>query len=160
MGIRYYAYPVAECDLDAARADPYKFLGGDPLMDAWGPLEEKPEMLYMDKCWGDLQHFFRPDPGGLSEPAFALVEGAVTPHGLGWYGYTKVMTPDEVAVVSQHLGTFSEETVRRRIEDLHLDRWGGGEDEEFAYMMPYIRDAQRFTAALAENRSGLVYLIG
>jgi hypothetical protein len=62
MGIRYYAYPVRTSDVELARANPHDFLATDLLADAWGPAELKPRMLYLDKCWGQLQELLGPRP--------------------------------------------------------------------------------------------------
>ena len=55
MGIRYYAYPVDREFIELARVSPRMFMSIDPFADVWGVVEERPEMLYLDKVWRDLQ---------------------------------------------------------------------------------------------------------
>ncbi|HEU4807139.1 MAG TPA: hypothetical protein VFT01_02670, partial [Homoserinimonas sp.] len=75
MGIRYYAYPITEDQYPLAVENPCRFHGSDPLMDAWGPADKKPDMLYLDKCWQQLQTLLGPGSGISDRPAFQPVEG-------------------------------------------------------------------------------------
>src|SRR5690606_14201418 len=78
MGVRYYAYPLAPELVGRAMDDPRPFLSDDPLADAWGLGRPRhPQMLYLDKCWRQLQSLTNP-PGGKPRPSHALVAGDVT----------------------------------------------------------------------------------
>src|SRR5690606_17833466 len=99
MGIRYYAYPVSPREMAAARENPCRFHGDDPLMDAWGPAEERPPMLYLDKCWRCLQRLFDLD-GPAQRPAAELVRGDVTHVPTGWIPYERALHPSQVAEIA------------------------------------------------------------
>jgi len=157
MGIRYYAYPVAADSIEDAKRTPYAHLGGDPLMDAWGPLEDKPRMLYLDKCWRELQVLL-----GETRPARSLVEGQVVMHAEGWDGHTSVLDPAEVSIIADDLAQVTDDQVSAMIvqnRDAYRHR-DVDIDAEVKYVLSYLHDAQHFTRALAEDGFGLVYLIG
>jgi hypothetical protein len=157
MGIRYYAYPVRERDITAARADPCAFHGDDPLVDAWGPEEERPEMLYLDKCWRELQTLFGEPP----RPALRLVEGAVTfmNGGAEWRAFEQVLDPEQVQAIADDIALVTDADVSRMIAENECYAYHG-QEEEFRYVSEYLHRAQQFVAALAERKLGLVYLIG
>lgn len=151
MGIRYHAYPVAPHDIGDAKRNPDRYLGGDPLMDAWGGTEPRPRMLYLDKCWGCLQGKFgigTPD----ERPAAELVRGKVTFVDLGWIGFRRVLDPNEVAAIADDL-----DVVLADADPSLIDcRFDGPTD----YVRRYLTDARDFTRSLAARGEGLVYLIG
>ncbi len=112
MGIRYYAYPVPGDLVDDARRDPGRFLGGDPLADAWqlvpsgvetaagGLITEgvfafdenkpRPTMLYLDKAYSVFQALFASsDDGRGPRSSYALVQGELSVS----YGEEYLFTP-------------------------------------------------------------------
>ncbi|WP_324651635.1 hypothetical protein [Georgenia sp. H159] len=156
MGIRYYAYPLAPEHVDRARIDPYPFLSDDPLADAWELNgRRRPDMLYLDTCWGELQRLTCPDPGG-PRPAYALVRGAVTRTGMGWIPWVDVLPPSDVDDVARDLALIDEDDVATCVgrdgEPLSSSERG--------YVTYYLRHAQDFTARLQRRGWGLVYMIG
>ncbi len=158
MGIRYYAYPITAEDYPRALENPCAFHGADPLMDAWGPIAEQPEMLYLDKCWRHLQVLLGPTTEGERRPASRLVEGDVTMTGEGWLPHEQVLSPAEVREIAVDLAVVGEAHVRDAMPD--LPSWDRDGSEEFDYVMEYLAKAQEFTAALARTGRGLIYLIG
>ncbi|GAA1805926.1 hypothetical protein [Agromyces neolithicus] len=151
MGIRYYAYPVAPNDIDDAKRNPDRYLGADPLMDAWGGTEPRPRMLYLDKCWSCLQGEF--GIGTANErPAAELVRGEVRFVDLGWFGFRRVLDAAEVAAIANDL-----ELVLTEVDATWIDcPFDGATD----YVRSYLTAARYFTQTLAERGEGLVYLIG
>ena len=158
MGIRYYAYPITAEQYPSAVENPCLFHGSDPLMDAWGPVEEQPEMLYLDKCWHELQVLLGPQSGVADRPALQLVEGRVTDVGMGWIAYECALSPAQVQAVAADLATVGESDIRRLLPA--LNRWNDSVDKQFEYIAHYLGAAQEFTAVLAKDGRGLVYLIG
>ena len=160
MGIRYYAYPVDADLIDAAKACPRDFLGEDPLMDAWGPDDERPRMLYLDKCWRELQLLFKGDGMRPDRPSIRLVSGNVRETGMGWIPHIAVLDPTEVSEIATDLATVTSSEVRSMFAaNPHLEERHGA-DEEFAYVTQYLRDALTFTSELSDLGLGLVYMIG
>lgn len=162
MGIRYYAYPVpSEFGAMAARS-PRDFVGHDPLMDAWGPEEERPRMLYLDKCWGYLQMLFAPS-GGRVQPAYELVRGEVTHTGDGWISFVRYLANDEVRAIAEDLAD-AEASDCFVMDGVSAMRRAGSSLDEFErdldYVQAYLRDAAHFTAEVAKEGAGLVYMIG
>jgi hypothetical protein len=158
MGIRYYAYPITAEQYPLAVENPCRFHGADPLMDAWGPVDEQPEMLYLDKCWYELQMLLGPQSGIADRPALQLVEGRVTEVGMGWIPYERALSPAQVHAVAADLATVGEPDIRRLLPT--LNRWKDSANREFSYVAEYLAAAQEFTAALAKDGRGLVYRIG
>ncbi|MCU1439043.1 MAG: hypothetical protein JWP85_40 [Rhodoglobus sp.] len=157
MGIRYYAYPVRESDLELARENPRDFLADDPLADAWGPADLKPRMLYLDKCWRELQELFGRD--GL--PALLLVGGQVTHTAYGWIPHIQVLSPDQVRLVARHLCTFGEADVfAARLRSRGGDGTVNDDPDELNYVVHYLDAARDFSTSLASEGLGLIYTIG
>lgn len=158
MGIRYYAYPVpAELVAEALR-EPFRFISDDPLADAWGPAEDRPTMLYLDKCWSYLQALTRPDFDGPPRPAYRLFEGEVTPvydDRIAWIPWTRVLDPAEVGEVARDLALIDHGNVRTM-----LRQRPGARPDDYSYVAQYLADAREFAARMVEEGSGLVYLIG
>ena len=157
MGIRYYAYPISAEDYETARADPCPFHGRDPFADAWGPRDDRPEMLYLDKCWNELQAMFGPAPGVSARPTYALVEGQVTHVDMGWIPFERALSPGEVRTIASDIATVGDDEIRslmaRSIS--HPD-----DEQEFSYIQHFLGEAQRFVTDLANDGRGLVYMIG
>jgi hypothetical protein len=160
MGIRYYAYPIDANLIDFARQSPRAFLGADPLMDAWGPAEKKPPMLYLDKCWAELQELLGANSPSSPRPAFALVAGRVTHTSEGWIPHIAVCDPAEVAAIASDLALITEAEVRLVLTDSGILRRHKDVEEELDYVNHYLREAQLFTSDLASAGKGLVYMIG
>lgn len=158
MGVRYYAYPLAPELVARAMDDPRSFLSDDPLADAWGlGRPRRAEMLYLDKCWRQLQSLTSP-PGGRPRPSHALVAGDVTYTGGGWLPWIDVLTPSEVDDVARDLVLLDASDVEARFAPPGN---GTGEDrDEREYVTHYLRAAQDFTAQMQQRGWGLVYLIG
>jgi len=158
MGIRYYAYPIAAADYPRAVADPCPFHGSDPLADAWELERAKPEMLYLDKCWHELQALLGPAPGEPAREAFQLVEGQVTYVDQGWIAFERALSPAQVQAIAADMATVGETDVRNLLADYRGsgDSW----ESERRYIEQYLADAQEFTSRLASDGRGLVYLIG
>ncbi len=150
MGIRYYAYPVSPREIAAARENPCRFHGDDPLMDAWGPAEERPPMLYLDKCWPCLQRLFDLD-GPTQRPAAELVRGDVTHVPTGWIPYERVLGPAQVAAIADDLDAF----LRGRTPTANCRFPDGGD-----CATRWVTDARDFTRELEQAGYGLVYMIG
>ena len=157
MGIRYYAYPITADQYPLAQEDPCAFHGVDPVMDAWAPENEKPEMLYLDKCWRELQTMLGSSSGRPGRPAHQLVDGHVTQTETGWIPHEVALSPAQVAEIAADLKTVNEADVRRALPDFGSHQ---PDDEKFEYVAQYLGEAQRFTAALADSGRGLVYMIG
>lgn len=160
MGIRYYAYPIDAALVDVARASPRQFMSRDPLLDAWGPVDERPPMLYLDKCWREFQLLFGDFNGRTPRPALALVEGYPVMHSEGWDSHIAVLDADQVAEVGTDLGSVTEDDVREMLTPDGGAYPQDGFDGELGYVMQYLRAAQEFTALVAGKGQGLVYLIG
>lgn len=160
MGIRYYAYPVAAELIAHARDDPYQFMSADPLMDAWGPAEDRPRMLYLDKCWSTLQDLTDGGPGGQPRPAYRLFEGDVTfvDGGMAWYAWTRVLDPDEVDKIADDIVMLTDADIRAMLLSGRRVRGPGGDD--FAYISHHLACAQEFVVGLSRDRLGMVYKIG
>jgi hypothetical protein len=150
MGIRYYAYPVSPREITEARENPCRFHGDDPLMDAWGPAEERPPMLYLDKCSPCLQRLFDLD-GPSHRPAAELVRGSVTHVSTGWIPYERVLAPSQVAEIAADLDAFL-----RGWMPAHTCRFPDGGD----CASRWVPDARDFTRELEQAGYGLVYMIG
>jgi hypothetical protein len=160
MGIRYYAYPVEPEMIDLARKDPRAFVGDDPLADAWGPLDERPPMLYLDKAWREFQLLLATPEHASPRPALSLVDGRVTHTGMGWIPHFAVLSPEQVSAVSADLATVSEPDIRTMIAGGQRVFPQDGIEGEISYVFRYLRDAQTFCAELSEKGLGLAYMIG
>ena len=160
MGIRYYAYPVDAELIDLARASPRAFLSSDPLADAWGLAAERPPMLYLDKCWWELQRLFSARPGEVERPAAGLVRGRVREHSNGWDAFLRVLDPAEVAHVAADLALFGEADVRAMFEQSPQSESSRDPDAEIRYVVEYLADATAFVTDLARTGRGMIYLIG
>ncbi|WP_147436257.1 DUF1877 family protein [Mycetocola manganoxydans] len=160
MGIRYYAYPVDPELIEHARHTPWDFLSDDPLMDAWGPEAGRPEMLYLDKSWWELQRLLGAVPGETGSPAAELVRGQVREHAMGWYSFVRVLAPDEVSRIAIDLQTVNEGDVRRSLQE-NGSQFGRRDIEgDVRHVLQYLQDATSFTGEMARTGRGLIYLIG
>lgn len=165
MGIRYYAYPLPDSQVTFARREPEAFMARDPLADAWGLIDvdsesrPQPEMLYLDKCWRELQWLFG-DEDGPFRPSFDLVRGQVTMTHCGWIPYFGVLDADEVTAVAQNIAQVTAADVHHLLED-HPELCRGDDvDGERRYIMELLGHAQQFLASMMTRRSGLIYMIG
>ncbi|MCU1409394.1 MAG: hypothetical protein JWR04_101 [Rhodoglobus sp.] len=150
MGIRYYAYPVHAADIDNARADPWAYLSDDPLLDAWGPPEQRPRMLYLDKCWQELQQLLS------DNPALAMVEGEVIHTQDGWISHKKVLAPEELPEIAEGLALVTEDDVLALAESQTFRET----EEQRSYIQHYLSAARTFADELRDEGLGLIYLIG
>ena len=153
MGIRYYAYPLQPSDIESARASPRAFMADDPLADAWGSLELRPRMLYLDKCWAELQDLFG------SRPASLLVQGSVTHTSYGWIPHLDVLDPETVGAVAEDLARVTEADVVASGVRSYRGRGTPAEDAD-EYVMHFLAEARTFTKSLTTDGLGLIYMIG
>ena len=173
MGIRYYAYPLPDSQVRFARLEPEAFMSRDPLADAWGLIEvdsetgqpidpeprPQPEMLYLDKCWRELQWLFG-DEDGPFRRSFDLVRGEVTMTPCGWIPYFGVLDADEVTAVAQNLAEVTAADVDHLLEG-HAELCRGDDvDGERRYILEFLGRAQQFLASMTKRGSGLIYMIG
>jgi len=147
MGIRYYAYPVPAELVEQAHDDPRLFLSHDPLMDAWGPEDERPMMLYLDKVWGPLQQLL------AGRRSLDLVAGHVRWIGYEYEPFVAVLDPDEVAAIADDLLLVED------VDDETATRLGPL-DWTADHVNQYLTEARAFTRALSDRGCGLVYVIG
>ena len=155
MGIRYYAYPIDDSHVERALAEPRLYLSDDPLMDAWGAPDVRPQMLYLDKCWRELQGVLGSREGRPPRPSFELVEGEVTHTERGWIPFIRCIPPDRLELIAEDLLRVNELAVREA-----LDEWPAFRRGDFDYVVHYLKQAQEFVSRLAHDGRGLVYLIG
>ena len=125
-----------------------------------GPADERPEMLYLDKCWYELQSLFHPEPGAPVRPAHRLVAGQVTMIGWEWEPHIAVLDANELAAAALDLATVTDDDVAAWLRAGDAKHRRDGFDGAFSYVTHFLHQAQEFTSRLAERGSGLVYLIG
>ncbi|MDN4638698.1 hypothetical protein QCD70_00425 [Agreia sp. PsM10] len=172
MGIRYYACPLPDSQVMFARLEPEAFMSRDPLADAWGLIEvdyetgqpidseprPQPEVLYLDKCWRELQLLFG-DEDGPFRTSFDLVRGAVTMTPRGWIPYFGVLDADEVTAVAQNIDQVTAADVDHLLEE-HPELCRDDDDGERKYILDLLGDAQQFVASMMKRGWGLIYMIG
>lgn len=169
MGIRYYAYAFDLRLSEQARTDPRGLISSDPLADAWG-LEPHAsssyttfeqavphrDMLYLDKAWRELQFLTGPRAQERpARPAFAMFEGQVTMHSMGWESWVRPLFPGDLPEIERDLADLVGGEARRILRDSAMV---GSRDDEYA--MQYLRQAREFVAGLIEDGRGMVYMIG
>lgn len=168
MGIRYYAYAFDPERTEQAFADPGRFISADPLADAWGfppgasfatPTFEQAvsprDMLYLDKAWRALQALTGPTAGRSARPSFQMFEGDVTHHEYGWDRFVRALGPDELPAIAADLDAMDRDWLGRHVR-VPSSRDAG---EEVAYLEEFLERARVFTAALADEGRGMVYVI-
>jgi hypothetical protein len=160
MGIRYYAYPVAAELAELAAASPHDLIGSDPFFDAWGPVDRRPHMLYLDKAWRNLQAVFGPSDSGGTCPAFELVRGEVTMRDDGWDPFVRYLDADTTREIAADLANVDECYVMSGIEALRRKEVVADFSAEVDYTIQYLNEAISFTRDLASSGQGLVYMIG
>lgn len=169
MGIRYYAYAFDQKLSDQAREDPCSLLSSDPLADAWGlephaavshttfeqAVSER-DMLYLDKAWRELQFLTGSQEFGVTaRPAFAMFEGPVTMHDLGWDAWVRPVFPEDLPGIERDLA----DIVRVEAERIHRSSATVDARDE-AYVMHFLRRSHEFVAGLVADGRGMVYMIG
>ena len=115
-------------------------------------------MLYLDKCWNELQALLTSAEGEADRPALQLVDGIVTVTCEGWIPVERALSPEEVKAVADDLATVAESDVRRIASQ--FQRSNESEQMEYDYITQFLAAAQGFTASLANDGRGLVYRIG
>ncbi len=114
-------------------------------------------MLYLDKAWRQLHELF----DRVCPAASPLVDGDVTHCSFGWIPHLGVLDPSEVVLIAAALSTVSESDVLTEPLPAHIgDGLLRDISEELDYVVQYLEEAKKFTAALAEDSLGLVYMIG
>lgn len=171
MGIRYYAYAF-EADMTAqALADPRSMVSADPLADAWGlppgcrdgvatfeqTMPER-DMLYLDKAWPLLQRCTAPLGEETPRPAHRMFAGRVSHTEWGWEAWVRALTPDDVVEIAHDLKHFDDGDAAARMRS--FARPDQDPTSETGYGMQHLRRARDFTATLAGEGRGMVYLIG
>lgn len=157
MGIRYYAYPLRPEHVEFAMQKPRAFVAPDPFADVW--FDNRPHMLYLDKCWGLLQDLTRPDVDKVARPGYRLFEGNVTHTDCGWIPWSRALSPDDVRLIADDLSTISTEEVDRHF-DPGPSNWPSDGSTAADYVRQYLLAAQEFTATMTAEGQGLVYMIG
>jgi hypothetical protein len=77
---------------------------------------------------------------------------------MGWIPHEQALSPVEVQAVAADLATVGESEIRRMLPSMNW--WNDTEDEIYEYVARHLAAAQAFTAKLAHDGRGLVYLIG
>ena len=160
MGIRYYAYPVAAELVEIAASSPRDFMSADPLADAWGPPDQRPPMLYLDKCWRNLQVVLGASRSEEIRPAYELVRGEVTMHSDGWVPYLRYLDPQKVRDIAADIANVDECQVMDGVAAIGGQLLMKDFASEVDYTIDYLSAAIAFTADSARAGQGLVYMIG
>jgi hypothetical protein len=90
--------------------------------------------------------------------AYRMFEGAVVMNDMGWEPWVRTLTPPEVLAVARDLEDVSDEVVELRLRESHC--FSQDFDGECDYVVSYLRQARTFTANLAAEGRGMVYMIG
>ena len=158
MGIRYFALPVPAAMVGIARINPRAFLCDHHFWASWSDPPDRPEGLFLDKPWQDLQWLL-----GESEPsrdAYELVRGHVTDNGPGWIPFDRVLSAEEVLRVAKDLAVVNlRELYQLRLPQESPD-WSAVMDGRRGCVESYLEAARKFTAQLAGLGLGLIYSIG
>jgi hypothetical protein len=117
-------------------------------------------MLYLDKCWRDLQILFSGDGTSPERSASALVKGQVTHTHEGWIAHIAVLDPVQVRNMSEDLATITPIEVRSVLTAKPALALNDDFEKEVEYVSHYLRAALAFTTGLSELGNGLVYTIG
>ncbi|MDP5227093.1 MULTISPECIES: DUF1877 family protein [Arthrobacter] len=166
MGIRYYAYAFNADATEWILADPRRGMSADPLADAWGfepgsaggpasmeQTSSERDMLYLDKAWGGLQRLTGPESGGgIARPSHRMFEGQVVMHHDGWEACVRAVPPADVAAIAEDL--------RELLDEVAPDVDDETPSESLEYHLYYLRQAEKFVSALADEGRGFVYEIG
>lgn len=111
---------------------------------------ERPEMLYLDKCWRLLQQLTAQTG---PRPAQRLVAGRPNfDSDVGYTPHAAALTPAEIAEVADDLDALAEHGLDAYCATLS--------ERDAGYVRPYLNDALSFTRLLADRGWGLAYLIG
>lgn len=158
MGIRYFALPVPAAMVNIARINPRAFLSDHHFWASWSDPPDRPEGLYLDKAWRDLQWLLgEPEPPRAS---YELVSGDVEMTGFGWIPFERVLSAEQVRSVATDLTLVD----MRELYQLRLPQespdWAAIMDYRRDYVESYLEAARKFTAQLASLGLGLIYSIG
>jgi hypothetical protein len=158
MGIRYYAWPVPEEAVQAARLYPTAFMAADPFGEAWFTKNEG--NCYLDKAWRDLQWLLGAEGASTAtgRPAAALVRGQVTMTSQGWIAHVGVLDPNEVREASEDLDAAMPGLIRELSGSQDGDEPGDPGDAD--YVRHYLEVLRGFAAEQARAGRGMVYMIG
>lgn len=77
---------------------------------------------------------------------------------MGWESWVRTLTPPEALAVSRDLEDIPDEDVELRLRESH--DFSRDLDGEVDYVVSYLRQARAFTANLAAEGRGMVYMIG
>lgn len=158
MGISYVALPVPAAMVNIARINPRAFLSDHHFWASWSDPPDRPEGLYLDEAWRDLQWLL-----GESEPpsdAYELVRGDVEMARCGWIPFDRVLSAEEVRRVAEDLALVD----LRELYQLRLPHdspdWAAIMDSRRGHVEYYLEAARKFSAELAGLGLGLIYSIG
>ncbi|NVM96843.1 DUF1877 family protein [Arthrobacter wenxiniae] len=160
MGIRYFALPVPAQLVGIARINPRAFLSDHHFWESWSDPPDRPEGLFLDKAWQDLQWLLGPGDAGPARAAYELVRGAVTQYGYGWIPYDRVLDQGQVADVARDLATVSLAAPYQGYTPQFSPDWAAIKDSQCGSLDTYLGKAANFTQQLAEQGLGLIYSIG
>lgn len=158
MGISYFALPVPPHMVDIARINPRAFLSDEHFWESWSDPPDRPEGLYLDKCWRDIADLL----AGTDPPrdAFELVRGEVTQYGYGWIPYVRVLSASQVLAVANDLACVKPAELYQGYLPRVSPDWAAIMDGRRGHVQSYLEAAQQFTARLASQGFGLIYSIG
>lgn len=160
MGIRYFALPVPPQLVNIARINPRAFLSDRHFWESWSDPPDRPEGLFLDKAWRDLQWLLDGPGEDAPRAAYELVRGAVTQYGYGWIPYDRVLDEAQVADVAKDLATISLAELYQGYTPRVSPDWAAIMDGRRDSLDTYLGKAATFTRQLAEQGLGLIYSIG
>ncbi|MHA7306378.1 DUF1877 family protein [Arthrobacter sp. TMN-49] len=158
MGIRYFALPVPAQMVNIARINPRAFLSDRHFWASWSDPPDRPEGLYLDKAWRDLQWLL-----GESEPpraSYELVSGDVEMTDCGWIPFDRVLSAGQVRRVAEDLALVDLGVLYQLRLPRESPDWAAIMDGRREYVKSYLEAARKFTAQLAGLGLGLIYSIG
>ncbi|MGO1638116.1 hypothetical protein [Ancrocorticia populi] len=173
MGIRYYAYAFDPDMYEEAKANPERFIGSDPLADAWGfepgatgaiqpsfqQALPKEDFLYLDKAWQELQAITRNGcDNDEYRPAHRMFEGYTDWRGFWFKSWLRTISPEEVVPIAEDLRQVLDNQSVVRVAS--MSDLAEGLDQGDDYVMQYLREAEVFVRGLASEGRGFVYKIG
>ncbi|WP_104091694.1 hypothetical protein [Arthrobacter sp. GMC3] len=160
MGIRYFALPVPAQLVAIARINPRAFLSDAHFWESWSDPPDRPEALFLDKCWWDLQQLFGGMDPESTRDAYELVRGNVTEYGYGWIPFDRVLSAEEVFKVSIDLASVDLPELYQNFTPHMSPDWAAIMDGRRSAVESYLEAARKFTVQLSELGLGLIYSIG
>lgn len=160
MGITYFALPLPAKLVDIATINPGAFLADSLFWRTWPPPGARPNALYLEKTWRDLQWLLAGNGREPPRAAYELVRGDVTFTTAHYSPFERVLNPAQVVAAAHDLShTDLAELYRRCLPQLSPD-WADIMAQRQGSTASYLADATVFTARLAKRGLGLIYSIG